>query len=58
MVIVAVGAEDGGERRVVLFENFIVLLHFGGRVNDHCMASIGDQDKAVGIKRRSAEKMK
>ena len=58
MVIVAVGAEDGGERRVVLFENFIVLLHFGGGVNDHCMARIGDQDKAVGIKRRSAEKMK
>ena len=58
MVIVAVGAEDGGERCVVLFENFIVLLHSGGGVNDHCMARVGDQDKAVGIKRRSAEKMK
>ena len=58
MVIVAVGAQNNGERHMMLFQNSIVGLCICRRVNDDRMACVRDEQKGIGIQRCRTRDMK
>src|SRR5699024_4240279 len=49
MVKVAVGAQDVGEGGALLFQQGVVVLRGGGRVDDRGVAPLRDQQEGIGV---------